>query len=289
MKTKLLLILTILAISPILAQAIEPKVVTTIVPEAEPTTLDQIQRFYEISEKSLQLGVNVTLDQPTAFKTTINSNSHYIIATDFTENSTNIIFMGKNKNTIQQRLNPGDYIIFKIEELNLQFTLKETSSNQAKIELKLFEEQIPANVSYFELFDIQVRLPEHTIYSSNDLTAIVEFTNFGEGPSHTRLIYSIANSTEELYTSIDQKIVQTDEVVIKKFSNLNLPNGKYTLTTTIYYGQNQEATSQDTFEIKPIPKTTLLTQPLIFIAIILACFTAVFYVKKKKSDQDQQT
>lgn len=281
MKSKILFSILILLTSLTLASS--PKVITTITPEAEPTTLDQIQRFYEISEKSLELGTNITINQPTAFQVTINNNIHYITASNLTKNSIDLTFLGKNSQHIRQTIQTQDYIIFKIEDLNLQLTLLETNPTNATIQLKLYELQVPLNATYLELFDIQVRLPEHTIYSSNDLTAITEFTNFGEGASHVRLFYKITNSAgQELYTSIDEKIVETDEVVIKKFSNLNIPYGRYTIQTIIYYGDNQQAESQDYFTLTTIPKTTLLTQPLIFIAIILALFVTVIYFKKKK-------
>ncbi|MBS3087399.1 hypothetical protein J4226_02280 [Candidatus Pacearchaeota archaeon] len=264
-------------------QELSPEVVTTTLPEITPSILEQIERFYEISEKSLKIGYNITLNTDSAFQTTIGNKERYIIANNFSTDSINLIFIGKGETLFNQRLETGDYIIFKIDDLNFQFILHSTEKESAQVELKLFEREIPKDVGYFELFDIQVRLAEHEIYRPTDLTAMIEFTNFGEGPTHARLIYSITNEDgKELYTGIDQKIIETNEVMIKNFNTLKIPNGKYTITTTIYYGKNQEATSQETFILKPIPKSELLKQPVFFITIVLASFVLVLLLKKRK-------
>lgn len=287
MKPQLILTTLLLLTSLTLAQTTQA--ITTITPETQPTTLDQISRHYEISEKSLELGINLTLTQPSAFQLEIDNQKHYIIATNFSENQADIIFLGKDENTINKQLSNNDYIIFKIDDINLQLTLLEAKPNQTTIELKLYEQEIPTDVDYFELFDILVQVTEHTIYSSTDLTAMVELTNFGEGTTHVRLFYSIKDKNNtELYTSIDEKIIETNEIIIKTFPNLDLPQGYYTIQTTIYYGDNQEAESQDYFTIQPIPKTTLLAQPLIFITIILTSFITTIYIRKKKKIRPNQ-
>ncbi|NPE26659.1 hypothetical protein HNV12_01490 [Methanococcoides sp. SA1] len=284
--TKAILItLLIILIQQVYAKEITPKIITTTFPEVDPTTLEQVERFYEISQRSLETGYNVTLDTPSAFQTKINNKNRYIIASNFLENSINLIFIGTDKNVFNKKLNYKDYVIFKIEDLNLQFILHSSNSTHAQIELKLFRQTIPEDADYFELFDIKVRLIDKEIYSPNELTAITEFTNFGEGPSKVRIIYSITNlQGKEFHTAIDEKIIETDEVIIKKFSTLNIPNNQYTLTTTIYYGDNQEATSQDSFTLKSVPKTTILKQPTLFIGIIIASFLAVLYFKRKKKE-----
>jgi len=269
-------------IQQVYAQDITPEVITTTFPEVAPAGLEQIERFYEISERSLEIGYNVTLDKPSAFQTTIENRNRYIIANNFSQGKINLAFIGSGETFFNQELKSNDYVIFKINELNLQFILHSSNETHAQVELKLFQEEIPTDVDYFELFDIQVRLAQHELYSSTDLAAIIEFTNFGEGPSHVRLIYSIINTTgNEFYTGIDEKIIETDKVMIKNFNTLDIPNGQYIIRTTIYYGDNQEATSEESFTIKPIPKILLIKQPALFIGIILASFILVIFLKKK--------
>lgn len=280
----ILITLLLFLIKQTYAQGITPEIVTTTIPEIQPDILEEIERFYEISEKSLEIGYNVTLTEASAFQTTIEQKNRYIIANNFSQDSINLAFIGKGEILFNQQLKTGNYVIFRIGDLNLQFILHSANQEQTQVELKLFEQEIPTDVDYYELFDIQVRLAEHEIYRATDLSAIIEFTNFGEGPSHVRLIYSIiGRDGKEYFTGIDQKVVETDEVLIKNFDNLKIPNGNYVVKTTIYYGDNQEATSEESFILKSIPKTQLLKQPIIFISIILASFALVIFLKKRKT------
>ena len=278
-----MVVLITLFLGQVYAQEITPEVITTQPKEATTGVLNEINRFYEISEKSLKIGYNATLNTDSAFRITMGQKDRYIIVSNFSEGQINIIFLGSGKTLFNKQIKSNDYIIFKIEDLDLQFYLHSANQAQAQIELKLFEQEIPAGVEYFELFDIRVRLEEHTIYSPTDLSATIEFTNFGEGPSHVRLIYSIINSDEEeVFTGIDQKIVETNEIMRKKFSTLKIPNGDYKIRTTIYYGDNQEATSEESFTLKGVPKSQLIKQPLFFIAIIVISFGLVVFLKKKE-------
>jgi len=268
------------------AQEITPEVITTQPQEVAPGILSTIDRFYEISERSLKIGYNVTLDIEAAFQTKIGQRDRYIIANNFSKDQINRIFLGSGKTLFNQPLKSGDYIIFKIGDLNLQFILHSANATQAQVELKLFELEIPTGADYFELFDIQVSLTESTIYNPTDLSAIIEFTNFGEGPSHIRLTYSIIDSEgKEHFTGIDEKIVETNEVIIKNFDTLDIPYGDYTIQTTIYYGDDQEAISKEHFTLIEVPKTQLMKQPLFFIGIILVGFIAVIFLKKRKDNQ----
>jgi hypothetical protein len=279
----LIIVLIVMFIGQTYAQEITPEIITTQPKEINPGILNEIDRFYEISEKSLEIGYNVTLNTNSAFRITIGQRDRYIITKNFSKDQINLIFLGSGKTLFNRLINSGESIIFKIEDLNLQFYLHSANQTQARVELKLFEQEVPTDVEYFELFDIQVRLVEHTIYSPTDLSAMIEFTNFGEGPSHVRLIYSIINSDgTEVFTGIDEKIVETDEAMIKNFYTLNIPNGNYIVRTTIYYGDNQEATSEESFTLKEIPKSQLIKQPLFFIAIIIISFGLVIFFKKRE-------
>lgn len=265
------------------AQEITPEIITTQPKEISPGILNEIDRFYEISEKSLEIGYNVTLDTTSAFRITIGQRDRYIIASNFSKGQIRVIFLGSGKTLFNKPISSNEQIIFKIEDLNLQFYLRSANETHAQIELKLFEQEIPTDVDYFELFDIQVRLAEHTIYNPIDLSAIIELTNFGEGPSHVRLIYSIIDSKgNEVFTGIDQKIVETDEVMIKNFDTLNIPYGNYVVKTTIYYGDNQEATSEESFTLKKTPKFQVIKQPLFFISIIIISLGIIVFLKKRE-------
>lgn len=265
------------------AQEISPEIVTTTLPRAAPDIIELIERFYEISERSLEIGYNATLTEDSAFKIVAGSRDRYIVVNNLSKDSINLVFIGKGETLYNEELEVGDYVIFSIEDLNLKFDLFGTSEEAAEVGLVLFKKEVPADADYFELFDIQVRLAEYEIYDPTELSALIEFTNFGEGPSHVRLIYSITDENgKEYYTGVDEKIVETDEIMVKNFDTLKIPNGQYTITTTIYYGKDQEATSQETFILRSVPKYKLLKQPAIFISIVLVAFALVIFFKKKE-------
>lgn len=257
-------------------------IITTTFPDTDPGLLESVERFYDISERSLKMGYIVDLDNDSAFRTMISGVERYIVVNNFTKDSVNVVFLGSGKNLFNRELSEDDYIIFKIDYLNLQFILHSVNESFARVELKLFEDEIPEDVDYYELFDIQVRLAEHTIYSPRDLSAVIEFNNFGEGATHVRLVYSVIDMYDkEYFTGIDEKVVETDEVMVKNFYTLKIPHGQYVVRTTIYYGDDQEATSEESFTYTTIPKSKLLTQPLMFVLIIMASFGLVIFFKKK--------
>ncbi|MCK4997691.1 hypothetical protein KAS08_05290 [Candidatus Pacearchaeota archaeon] len=272
----------ILFFTQVSAQGIFSEVITTTVPGADPGLLESIDRFYEISERSLKIGYTVDLDNDSAFKTMVGGVDRYIVVNNFSNDSVNVAFLGSGKNLFNKELTSGDYVIFKIDYLNLQFALHLVNESFARVELSLFETEIPDDVDYFELFDIQVRLAAHTIYSAQDLSAIIEFNNFGEGVTHVRVVYSVIDMEgKEYFTGIDEKTVETDEIMVKNFYTLKIPHGQYVVRTTIYYGDDQEATSEESFIYTTIPKSKLLRQPLVFVLIILASFGLVIFLKKR--------
>ncbi|MDH3353167.1 MAG: hypothetical protein OEL87_01850, partial [Nanoarchaeota archaeon] len=276
------IIVLIFLIKQAYAQQITPEIITTTFQDVSPTILDTIDRFYEISERSLEIGYNVTLDNDSAFRTTIDGKDRYIIVNNFSEDTVNLAFIGSGNTLFNRPLISGGYVIFKIGDLNLQFILHKASKLSAQVELKLFKQEVPIDADYFQLFDVQVRLAEYVINQPTDLTALVEFINFGEGPSHIRIVYSIIDtSAKEFYTGIDERVVETNEVVVKNFDTLDIPYGDYLFRTTIYYGDNQEATSEESFSLVEASKFQILKQPLFFIAIVLAGFILVIFFRKK--------
>ena len=270
------------------AEGISSDIITTTLTEADPGLLASINRFYEISERSLKIGYMVQLDNDSAFRTKIGGVERYIVVNNLSEDSVNIAFLGSGKNLFSRQLTPNNYIVFKIDYLNLKLTLHSVNESFATVELSLFETEVPDDVDYYELFDIQVRLAEHTIYSPQDLSAIIEFNNFGEGATHVRLVYSVDDMEGKGYfTGVDEKIVETDEVMVKNFYTLKIPYGQYVVRTTIYYGDNQEAESEESFTYTTLPKSKLLQQPLTFVLIILASFGLVVFFKKKGSSSSR--
>jgi hypothetical protein len=275
----LILLITIFFIYSAYAKEINPEVITTIVQEAPTNIFDTIDRFYEIDEAPLRTGYSTTLKYNSAFKIKIRGQEKHIIVNNISETSINLMFIGNGQTLFNSKLNENDSAIFKIDDLFLSFSLDSIIGPIAHVSLSLFEKTLP-DIEYFELFDIKITLAEKTIYSPQDLIALIEFTNFGEGPSQIRIIYSIIDANgKEHHTEVNEKIVETNEVVIKKFTTLDIPIGEYTMKTTIYYANTKEASSEQKFTLTEPPKIQILKEPLVFIGTIIAALVIVTLVK----------
>ena len=290
-KILILLIIIVFFIYSAYAQEITPEAITTIVQETPENIFDTIDRFYEINEPPLRTGYNTVIKSNSAFKLTIRGQEKHIIINNISKSSINLIFIGRGQTIFNNKLNKGDFTIFRIDDLFLNFSLDSIIGSTAQISLKLFEKTLP-DIEYLELFDIKTTLAEETIYSPQDLIALIELTNFGEGPSQIRIIYSIIDANgKEHHTEVNEKIIETNEVVIKKFTTLDIPLGEYTIKTTIYYANNKEASSEQKFTLTEPPKIQIIKEPLVFIVTIIAALIIVTLVKnlRKSSPSIQST
>jgi hypothetical protein len=165
-------------------------------------------------------------------------------------------------------------------ELDIELELKGIKEERAEIFIKEFDIEVPTG-EYFELFDVTVKISDKFIYDSKDLSAFIRFENFGEGPSPIEIIYSITNSSgNEVYKGVDFKVVQTEDSVVKDFDFLELPVGRYLLSTDIFYGDNQTAESEDYFEIMSEPILLNLINPMLFIFVVIGLFVITLIGKK---------
>ena len=162
-------------------------------------------------------------------------------------------------------------------EPDLEITLNSVENEQAEIFLKTYQEQEFVGGNYKELFDIVVELVDDEIEDSSELSVYMKFINFGEGASKIEIIYSIFNwEGEEVYRGIDEKVVYTEESIVKNFDFLELGVGKYTIKSQIFYGENQTAVSERSFEII---NRSFFSQILIFLVFIGLILGVYFFLK----------
>lgn len=129
------------------------------------------------------------------------------------------------------------------------------------------------------LFDIAVDVNNDKVQSARDLTANIQFVNFGEGPTSVDVTYSIKDAEgKEYYRGADSKVVFTHESVVKEFGFLSLPPGMYTFTGYIVYGQNQSASSSKAFTVAREPPYFLLFTVLAVGGIA----SATVYLRRQK-------
>ena len=268
------------------AGGISADVITTMPEQFGPgLVVEEIQKIYEISDSSLIEGYSTVLGEKDAFRIKIGGRDYYIIFWNI-EDDVDVIFPGER----QLNLGMDEVILADVNqdgEINVRLELNEIyySENVSKVDVfikkVIKKELIPSNITYFELFDVTVRLAGREIYSMEELGAFITFENFGEGNSKIDIVYSIVGEGgDEIYRGVDSKVVQTEDRVVKYFDFLDLPFGKYVLKTEIFYGQNQTGESEQEFELIEVPLLSRLSKPLIFIFIIIALFLIIKYGKR---------
>ncbi len=119
------------------------------------------------------------------------------------------------------------------------------------------------------LFDVTVDLNKDTVQSASDLTAIVHFVNFGEGPTLINITYLVKDADgKEYYRGVDSKIVYTEEATVKNFDFLSLPPGVYSMTGMITYGQNQYAASIKSFTVADTSWQSFALSAIALVALV---------------------
>jgi len=105
-----------------------------------------------------------------------------------------------------------------------------------------------------ELLDASIMLEENIISRSEDLTVRVFLESFGRKFVSARLIYIILDSEgNSIYSSFDESRVYTERVMTKRFEDLDLGEGEYTLNVNIEYAGILEEFDQR-FEISSFKK-----------------------------------
>jgi hypothetical protein len=102
-----------------------------------------------------------------------------------------------------------------------------------------------------KLFDIILTINDTLLNKSKDLVATTEFTSFGTVPTSVKMNYRIEDSSgKEVFNDSGEVLVETEELVNKAFTKLDLKDGKYTLFLTTIYGENITDEFKQTFEVK---------------------------------------
>ena len=141
------------------------------------------------------------------------------------------------------------------------------------------EPQLPA-----QLFDIKLEIEDSLIQSSDELSSRITFESFGRDPTAINLLFIILDENGgEVHREGGYLIVETEEVLIKKFENLNLDTGKYSLVLKIKYYTNITDEFEQNFEIKreEIRVGLIPGVESIHIVISLLVLIAIAYVIKR--------
>lgn len=86
------------------------------------------------------------------------------------------------------------------------------------------------------LFDITFDLEESSLSKSDKLVLWATLQNFGKRYVPARVIYAVSDvEGNEVYREFEEIRVYTDESIIKKFDNLLLEDGEYSLSMSVEY------------------------------------------------------
>ena len=276
-----LVLIFILSIETVLAY------VTTTEVDGSKIYFGSVQKIYEISPSTLEIGYAADLHEKEAFKLFVSGKKYYIVLWNVSKDYISIIVPGRGNGTIRV----GETRIVDLFETegykdSIILTLNSIKEKTANILIKKYHPELPSSVAYKELFDIEVGLAKTKIYDTNELTANIKFLNFGEGPSHINIEYAIVNENNtEFYRVADDKVVYTEDSIVKTFDSLTLNPGKYKLAARITYGKNQTAASEKGFEI--LEKPFYLKYNVWPLAVLLLVVVAFYIITKTYSYKNQ--
>jgi hypothetical protein len=152
-------------------------------------------------------------------------------------------------------------------------------------EIPIEMEKIPE-----QLFDINLEIDSAVISSAKELNAKVVFISFGQVPTPVDLTFTIEDELgNKVYVDKGDKVdivVETDSVKQKRFEDLELAPGKYTLILKTLYNVDVEDEFRQDFEIITPEIAPKLWKTLWFWIIVLA--TIIFSVFEKKQQQKKK-
>jgi hypothetical protein len=256
--------------------------ITTYIEDTNSPPFEQINRIWEMSQNNIDLGNTLKLNKSDLIKITAISMEHQMYVKEVKDNGIELITLGNQTIVLKQ----NDTKIFEIinsytnEHKLLELTVESIEGEIARLHIQTYDENKVVRADYVELFDIAVELPNTEIYSSSDLNVYIKFFNFGDGPSQIDIEYAVKDmSGKEYYRGIDNKVVYTEDAIIKNFNFLDLAPGNYTITSEIFYGKNQTAYSEKTFVVLPVSQFNDLLPFSILALVMLGLFTAAIIVR----------
>jgi hypothetical protein len=104
-----------------------------------------------------------------------------------------------------------------------------------------------------KLFYVGLDLKKDILKNKEDLVALINFENFGNNSLIVGLTFQILDSNENLiHQEKDFVIVQTNTLVTKTFSNLNLKGGNYHFILTASDNKNINYNLFQNFAVEPL-------------------------------------
>jgi hypothetical protein len=148
------------------------------------------------------------------------------------------------------------------------------SVGEEVVEEEEIEEGIPA-----QLFDIKFELEENIIYSSDELSAVVTFENFGTEKTLVELMFIILDDEgNRVYEEGEDIIIETEGLLRKSFEDLDLDYGKYVIVMETLYGDDVFDEFRQDFEIERKEVVTCLRFNWISYLLLLIIFVLLLWI-----------
>lgn len=137
-----------------------------------------------------------------------------------------------------------------------------------------------------ELFDIELSIEDDEITIGGSVTAVVTFENFGRIPTLIDTTFLVVNESEQvLYRDVNYTIVQTENVLRNKLSELNLKTGEYTLVLeTKYSGDIIDKFEQDFTVTRYVDKQSIVFVS-IFLMVVIGILTYIIILRIRKKEK----
>lgn len=140
------------------------------------------------------------------------------------------------------------------------------------------------------LFDIRLTIDNSLLDKPSDLVSRTRFESFGSVPTPVNLTYKIIDSLGAIsFSENDNVTVETEQLVTKEFTNLNIESGKYTLVLATAYGDNVQDEFKVNFEVKEssfLKNNLAMIFWIIAVIIVSSIITiATFRLKKSKKKE----
>jgi hypothetical protein len=152
-------------------------------------------------------------------------------------------------------------------------------------EVEEVEEGIPER-----LFDISFILDDSIIGSSDELSAVVTFENFGTQKTLVELMFIIFDDEDNrVYEEGDYIVVETEGLLRKSFEGLDLDYGKYVIVMETLYGDDVFDEFRQDFEITreaeiiTCPKFNWISYPLLLIIFVLLVWIIILKNQLRKA------
>jgi hypothetical protein len=243
-----------------------------------------VDKLYEISPSSRDSGYSLTIREREEIRLPVLDNVYLIYATRISDDALTLTKVPEMRllpgpETENITLREGESKLFRFQDSKnerselIEIRLDSVSGGAAVLLIRTYDEQSEIETNYTQLFDVELKLVKAKVAKASDLSAYINFVNFGEGASQVDITYRITDSAgKEWYLGADRKVVFVQDSVIKSFDSLTLPEGDYQLEARIDYGKNQTAGSRMPFSVAAQVDYSQFLTVGIFILVVAGLF-----------------